>query len=392
MRIVLPYCRDVPHGFYWDFLEGLGEAIAERGDVAVRFPMAKAGEHDAEEMAALLSELERGCDLFLDLCSWGYGLTRMGVPQPSSPPVPLLDACGVTYVGMLFDQPYFQPINAVCAKRLFATFPDLGHREQAELVFPDLALSGHAFAPPAVRATNARVGAERDIDVLYFGNLDLDALRRPWKGARNEAVCEIAAGMVDAQPERAFHLAVKEALQEQSSAQRIGEVVGAIELYARSKFRHDVVAALAGAGIRMLVVGRNWDRIALPANVERRPPLAYEEMFRLAGRSRICIDASTYLSGANDRVFNYALNGAVCFTNAAGYLGKADWLRFYSMRGLDALAGEVRALLAEPHRLRDIGEHARDAVLARHRWRDRLAAILAATSSPSSSPPRAPAP
>lgn len=388
MRIVLPYCRDVPHGFYWDFLEGVGEAIAERGDEAVRFPMAKIGEHDAEEMAALVRELERGCDLFVDLCSWGYGLTRMGVPRASAPPTPLLDVFAVTYVGMLFDQPYFQPINVVCAKRLFASFPDLGHREQAQLVFPDLALSGHAFAPPAVREVNDRGRAERGIDVLYFGNLDLAALARPWIGGPNEAVCEMVAGIVAEQPERPFHLAVKEALQGNSTVQRVAEVVRALESYVRSKFRHDVVAALARAGTRMLVVGRGWESVALPANVERRAPLAYEEMFRLAGQSRICIDASTYLNGANDRVFNYALNGAVCFTNATGYLGKEDWLRFYSMRELDALAADVRALLAEPRRLRETGQHARQAVLARHRWRDRLETILAATSPPSSSPPR----
>ena len=390
MRIVLPYCRDVPHGFYWDFLEGLGEAIAERGDEAVRLPMAKVGEHGAEEMSALYRQLERGCDLFLDLCSWGYGLTRMGVPQPAAPPRPLLDVFGVTYAGLLFDQPYFQPINVVCAARLFATFPDLGHREQAQLVFPDLALAGHAFAPPAVRAANARAAAERDIDVLYFGNLDLDALSRPWKGGPNEAACETVAGIVGERPERPFHLAVKEVLSGEP-VQRIAEVMRAMELHVRSKFRHDAVVALARAGARMVVVGRGWDGVALPANVERRAPLVYQEMFRLAGRSRICLDASTYLNGANDRVFNYALNGAVCFTNATGYLGREDWLRFYSMRELDQLAERVRELLAEPRRLREIGERARRAALAHHTWRERMETIVAATASPSS-PPRAQAP
>src|SRR5678816_3847679 len=77
MRIVLPYCRDVPHGFYWDFLDGLSEAIRERGAEAVRFPFAQIGKHDAQEMASLYREVERGCDLFLDLCCWGYGLTTV---------------------------------------------------------------------------------------------------------------------------------------------------------------------------------------------------------------------------------------------------------------------------------------------------------------------------
>ena len=162
-----------------------------------------------------------------------------------------------------------------------------------------------------------------------------------------------------------------------------------MELFVRTKFRQDAVLALARAGLQLTVVGRGWERIALPANARRLAPLAYEEMFRLAGRSRICLDASTYLSGANDRVFNYALNGAVCFTNAAGYLGREDWLRFYSMRELDTLAEDVRALLGKPKQLREMGERAKQAVLSRHTWRDRLETILAATSLSS---PRARAP
>ena len=157
----------------------------------------------------------------------------------------------------------------------------------------------------------------------------------------------------------------------------------------RTKFRRTRSSRRRAA--EMTVVGRGWDRIALPANAQRLEPLAYEEMFRLAGRSRICLDASTYLSGANGRVFNYALNGAVCFTNAAGYLGREDWLRFYSMRELDALAESVRALLGKPKELREMGERAKQAVLSRHTWRDRLETILAATCPSSSQPPpRAP--
>jgi hypothetical protein len=388
MRIVLPFCRDVPHGFYWDFLQGLSDAIVARGDEAVRFPMAKIGAHDAGETTALYRQLERGCDLFLDLCCWGYGLTRLGVPQGAAPPKPLLDAFGIRYVGMLFDQPYFQPINVVCAERLFATFPDLGHREQAQFVFPELALAGHAFAPPAVRALNARPAAARDIDVLYFGNLDLAALAHPWKGSVLEDVGEAVAAIVQERPERPFHLGVAEVLRERGarvSPQETADLVRMMELYVRSRFRHDAVVALARAGIRLTVVGRGWDGIALPGNVERLAPLAYAELFSLAGRSRICIDASTYLSGANDRVFNYALNGAVCFTNATGYLqpamGKEEWLCFYSMRELDALAERVRELLASPRRLRETGERARRAVLASHTWRNRLDGISAICSA-----------
>lgn len=60
MRIVLPYCLDVPHGFYWDFLHGLTDAIEERGGQAVRFPFAKVGAHPGEEAVTSSSTFAAG--------------------------------------------------------------------------------------------------------------------------------------------------------------------------------------------------------------------------------------------------------------------------------------------------------------------------------------------
>jgi spore maturation protein CgeB len=50
------------------------------------------------------------------------------------------------------------------------------------------------------------------------------------------------------------------------------------------------------------------------------------------------------------------------------------------MRELDTLAENVRALLGKPKELREMGERAKQAVLSRHTWRDRLETVLAATS------------
>jgi hypothetical protein len=95
-----------------------------------------------------------------------------------------------------------------------------------------------------------------------------------------------------------------------------------------------------------------------------------------AGEAKICLDCSSYPGGANDRVFNYTLNGAVCFTNAAEYsgevLGRDRGLRAYSMLGLEDLRGEVRAALEQPDRLRADGEQAARLTAATQTWRQRL--------------------
>jgi hypothetical protein len=132
----------------------------------------------------------------------------------------------------------------------------------------------------------------------------------------------------------------------------------------------------------MRVVGKGWDRLGLPANVEFGSPTDYDGLFRLASQAKICLDASTYLDGANDRVFSYALNGAVCFTNADGWLRPAlagnDGVRFYSMGSLNELGDQVRSLLARPDELREAGSRARQVVLASHTWRPRVESMLEA--------------
>jgi len=134
------------------------------------------------------------------------------------------------------------------------------------------------------------------------------------------------------------------------------------------------------AGPRMTVVGRGWETAKLPDSVEQLPPTSYDGISRIAGRAKICLDASIYLDGANDRVFKYAVNRAVCFTNAAGYLRRAFCdrgdIRFYSMRNLTDLGEKAKSLLAAPRALREAGESARQTVLAAHTWRQRVESIL----------------
>jgi hypothetical protein len=143
--------------------------------------------------------------------------------------------------------------------------------------------------------------------------------------------------------------------------------------------------ALAAAGVRMRMIGGNWSATTLPGNVVIEAETSYDGMFRLAARAKICLDASTYLDGVNDRIFGYSLNGAMCVTNAAGYLRDAfgeGEIGFYSMRDLDALGEQVKALLGRPAALHEAGQRARATVLASHTWRNRMEDLLRAIAAP----------
>ncbi len=399
MRILLPFWRGVPERcFYQDFHGGIGEALRELGHEAVAFSFAEIGRVAPAEANALFELLLAGkYAAVFDIACWGSVLSRLTVPLPGGGRGPIFDAFGIAYVGLLFDHPYNQTINVALGSRLYAAYPDRGHPEQARLAYPGLRLTGELFSPPAIRAENDRSAASwasgRDVDVLYIGNLLPEFLERIWNDRINRRwaagfdprFCDALADAVLAAPERALHLNVQTAIASLGGLPAGFDFYShlrVVELFLRHRFRYDAVAAIARTGTRMLVVGKEWSRVPLPTNVQFGRETDYEGLFRLAARARICLDASTYLDGANDRVFSYTLNRAVCFTNAAGYLrGAFDLeagMRFYSMQNLAALGEDVRSLLARPTVLQEAGDRARDAVLAGHTWHHRIAALLEA--------------
>lgn len=398
MRVLLPDLQEIrgfsAHqlGFYREFHRGVAHALQELGHEAIRFPFARQSERAPGEAEALGRILSSGVAGVLDLCCWGYGLSHFVLHTRDGRQRPIYDLYEVPYVGLLLDHPHNQAINGIVARRLYAACPDRGHPEQLRLAYPELALQGAVFSPPAVQPDNNRSVAswsDRDIDVLYVGTLTPPMAERFWRDPANGywhasydgAMCDAIADAALAAPERSFHLAVQEAVAGTTARPpgfALKPQMRAVEAYLRSRFRLDAVRALARSGRRMHVVGGGWEACGLPASVTQLAGVDYQELFGLAGRARICLDASTYLDGANDRVFSYALSGAVCFTNAAGFLrGEFDGaMRFYSMLQLDGLVDGVQELLGQPAALRAAGDLARERVRASHTWRSRLEGIV----------------
>jgi glycosyltransferase involved in cell wall biosynthesis len=395
VRILLPVWRNAPERcFYQEFHRGIAEALRELGHEPIQYPFANAGRVEPQEAQALCRLIERTqADAVFDLACWGFAFSRLTIPDPSGQRVPLFDAFSMPVVGLLFDHPFNQAINAIAAKRLYAAYPDLGHPQQARLAFPRLTTHADIFIAPAIRPQRAEpkpAQSTRDIDVLYIGNLAPEALRRSWHDPAlqrstpglSPRLCDLLADAVLAQPERSLHLSTRAVIQEFDPPPAFDFLfhLRCVEHFLRHVFRHDAVGALARSGARMQVVGKGWRHLAFPGNARCTEQIDYDGLFQLAARARICLDASTYLDGVNDRVFSYVASGAACFTNAAGYLrpalGHDGGVRFYSMRDLDALAAAVGELLARPRALQQAAGRARDGVLAAHTWRHRVERLL----------------
>ena len=333
--------------------------------------------------------------MVLDLACWGFGLSRVMLPPVHGVRESLFDKYGIAYLGWLFDQPCHQQLTGVMASKHYAIYPDLGHAQQVRLMYHDLRLSGELFQPPAVRLENDFATldwmASRPIDVLYVGNLDSKALQCQWRdraepqrpSSFDPRFCEALAAARLSEPDLSLHVSLQQVISTFQVSPQVFNIrfhASLVEDFVRHLYRRNVVIALARSGIQLHIVGNGWGRIELPANVTVVPAVDYEGMFRLAAQAKICLDASTYLDGVNDRAFSYALNRSVCFTNAAGYLkgavGEEGGMHFYSMGNLDRLCDEVSELLAKPRTLRDLGEQAGLTVRSAHTWPQRIGSIL----------------
>jgi hypothetical protein len=394
MNALLPYWLGVPEDcFYQEFQSGIITALHELGHRAFRFPFQKRAPVEPEEAKLLVRLFTTArIDIVLDLACWGFGLSRFALPAVNGPSEAVYDRFGIAYVAWLFDQPWNQHFNGAVASRHYALYPDLGHRQQVQLIYPSVRLTGESFAPPAVRLENdvsaSDWAASRPIDVLYVGNLDTQALHRQWRDlpesqqapSFDPGFCESLADRVQSAPDRSLHLSLQEVMTSSGKVPPAFNVrfhVSLVEHYLRHLYRQKAVTALAQAGVRMRVVGAGWDKIDLPPSVAVTSATEYDGIFRLASQAKVCLDASTYLDGANDRVFSYAINKAVCFTNASGYLrDAAAGLCFYQLHDLDELCAAVKGLLAKPKELRDLGEQAGQTVRSAHTWRHRIGTVL----------------
>ncbi|MBM3346003.1 MAG: hypothetical protein FJY55_05830 [Betaproteobacteria bacterium] len=394
MRLLLPYnTQSLPVSFYSDFHTGIAEAALELGHKTLRLDIADGAQASAAERDALYRALTaRRCDAVIDLCCWGLGFSRITVWDGSKSGEPLFDSLDMAYMGLLLDQPWFQPLPGVSASRLYAAVPDRNHAEQIALIYPGVRLRGTAFAPPAVHSVNdrSRPWNERDIDVLFVGHLQRDALatseHRRWPDGC-AALCEATVETALAAPDEPLHVALLSAARSSGTALEgaagtatVLEALRAVEPYLRARHRLEAVRAAAGSRAGIHVVGLGWDATELPGNVIRHAPTDYAGFFDMAGRARLCLDVSSYPDGANDRVFSYSLNRAVCLTNAAGYLRDAyagtGAMQFCSPAQPAALAASISALLADTHGLRDMGDAGRRFTLDHQNWRVRLQAML----------------
>lgn len=394
MHIAIPFCTSIPApGFYQDFVEGIESAAAALGHSSERIAFAQVERLEPAEADALFAWSRRSrCDLVIDLCCWGYGLSRVRLwNADGSVGATLFDSLGARYCALLYDQPYFQPLPWIESESLVVGCPDQDHPGLIPAIYPSVKMRASAFIPPATRIENdcspAR-WADKTPGALYIGNLAPHALERFWNDHPHRRAYDAVADAALASPGRPLALCALETLRDAGIALEAGErveLLRSLEFWLRQRLRHRLVSEVARAGVPLRVHGRGWDAIGLPSNASIGPETDYNGFKALIGSARLALDASTYLGGANDRVFNFAINRTPFFTNARNWLAQAfgenSGALFYSPGDAEAIGARIRELLDRPAELERRAADARSMALAAHLWTHRLRKLIAVATA-----------
>lgn len=388
MNFLLPVCTGVaPRSFYQDFADGIERSLAELGHRCERFEFAAIGEASPQEASRLFA-WSRGvrCHAVIDLCCWAWRLSQVRLWRGEEVGETVFDSIEAACVPLLLDQPYFQALPGIHSRALAIAYPDRHFPAIIAAIYPSVRGRAAAFVPPATSLANDRSSArwrDKSIELLYVGNLNPAVVEPFWAHVPAARAYDAAAELALGRTPRPLHECAAQALREtgiELEPEGRIEMLRTLEYFLRQRLRHRLVSAVAATGIPMRIHGAGWDAAGLPASVTIRPATDYPGFMELLGSARICLDASTYLGGANDRIFHCAVNRAAFFTNAGGYpaevFGEASGAFSYSFDSLSELGERIRALLERPEELAARGERSRQIALAGHLWRHRAQTIV----------------
>jgi len=313
----------------------------------------------------------------------------------------LYDVLDIPYVGLMFDDPaYFPQRHRLGSRNLTLLFTDDDHHDASRALSPANAPRGRfrfGVRPPV------DVPIEHDartIPILFAKTPgDPDRERRSWNDLAPplRAIINDVADAALWQDERGLWPIVRERLALDGITAGLDGSIGMATIVARVD--HYVRLARAVRLVRALaphdalIVGAGW-QAHLPANARARvvPQCQMAELFAMMSTSRIVVNVQPNNRFApHERFLSGMQRGCCVLTDAAAPIRAAvGESHFAPVRWHDALDDVVADLVADPARVRAIGERA--APMASDAWSatrgaatvlravDTLTAMLATTS------------
>lgn len=155
-----------------------------------------------------------------------------------------------------------------------------------------------------------------------------------------------------------------------------------VDYYLRTKNRERLVDGLLKAGLKLDIVGSDWENYQSPYKnqIHFYKITSYRNSLQLMANSKICLNVQPlFKAGVHDRVLNSMMNKAIAVTDTSTYIeenfeDKIDLL-LYSPDKIETLANDLTCLLENPNKQLEITASAYNKVIKNHSWEARASLL-----------------
>ncbi len=227
----------------------------------------------------------------------------------------------------------------------------------------------------------------RDIDVLFPANYVPLSLCESYVHKINEEYAAFYQRIIDElmeNPDKSIEeVAIAHTRREvgEVTDDEMRKILGKmifIDLYARNYMRGKVVKTLAEAGIKVNVIGKDWEKLECK-NKENINITQFSDSItcmKAMRKAKVVVNVMPWFKdGAHDRVFNAVLNGAVSVSDKSKFqmeeLEEGCGVVYYDLREIDTLPDKIKELLADKEKLAEIVHKGYEKASADDTWKER---------------------
>lgn len=225
---------------------------------------------------------------------------------------------------------------------------------------------------------------DRDIDILFPGNFTPPEFCEKYAHMINEEYAAFYLGIIDDLLKNPYKT-VEEAGTEHTykelgtvaydDMRKVLNKMIFIDLYVRNYFRGLVVKTLAEAGLKVHVIGKDWEKL----DCDKKENIIITQFsdsvtcMNAMENSKIVVNVMPWFKdGAHDRVFNAVLNGAVSVSDVSRYqkeeMPEGCGVSYYELEHIDELPDKIKSLLSGIDNLQKIADDGYKAAFEKHTW------------------------
>lgn len=300
------------------------------------------------------------------------------------------DLCGIKIYDWLVDHPinYSSYINMAPVNAVFLCI-DRTHVDFIKKLWPDKQCYFLPHAGTCISDNEPAQFEQRDIDICYFGSIKYDVAApepRILKRLYEDSAFAWMAEKYISDPGRVSYLELFEEMMKEfkviiDDKQRLINLMSVYYFawnFGVTYYKQYLIKALAEFGLNIHVFGNNWEDIVNGVdNITYHGLITPQECVKYMNRCKIVLNNMPgYIDGSHERVFNAMMAGAVCCSDYSKYLGEQfDDLTdivFYDLKNLQKTALQLKDILIDQERWKDISSSGRSKVLADHRFSTRM--------------------